>query len=421
MTDLPKELAESLKNPSDASWQKLVAALEKSAALLDRVRDGLRSWPLDLQRTPPARWVVEEREELLALCWAPGGILVDLFSGGGGLGELSRQEVAAPERLAEACVFLVAEALQEHGDVEAIGWLTGVAFSHGQAVREHDLLPHVIASAFGESFPLSEIPEGVAAQLREASVALADRDYDLHTDGPRVPVKLRFDPDGLDWPDVASTPGWWSREADVIIYSDASPMYHVEVADLAAGFHRFAPNEDEPLLAPDRPAAPVDGAATIERMVAATGFGAKLHDLLALMERFGIWERRGSLDDAVDEAAEVVGATDDHLWAARRIVGVLAERGGIEGPGVPMVLGLMSAHEHDLEPFRKQLGALVASEALLLTDSGDTEALVPLYVWASSNHPDASEASAALAEVLIDHPHVEDVFCSDEALLAPPT
>lgn len=419
MNDLLPELAESLKNPSDASWQKLVAALERSPAPLGQVRDELRSWPRDLQRTPPARWVLEAREDLLGLCWAPGGILVDLFSGGGGLGELSRQEVAAPARLAEACVFLVAEALQEHGDVEAIGWLTGVAFSHGQALIEHDLLPHVVATAFGESFPLSEIPEDIAAQLRK--VSRNDPDYNLHTDGPRVPVKLRFNADGLDWPRVGGTPGWWAQPADVVILSDRSPMYHVEVAELGAGFHRFAPNDEAPLPAVDAPKVAGGDAATIERMVAATGFGAKLHDLLALMERFGVWERKGSLDDAVDEAAEVVGATGDRVWAARRIVGVLAERGEVQGPSVPVVLGLMSAHEHDLERFRTQLRTLVATEALLLTESGDIEALVPLYAWASSSHRNASEACAALAEVLIDHPQVEDVFCSDEALFTPPS
>ena len=47
----------------------------------------------------------------------------------------------------------------------------------------------------------------------------------------------------------------------------------------------------------------------------------------------------------------------------------------------------------------------------------ELDALVPLCAWALSAHASLPRARAALAEAIVDHPFVDDLFCADEALL----
>ena len=120
----------------------------------------------------------------------------------------------------------------------------------------------------------------------------------------------------------------------------------------------------------------------------------------------------------LDEAVEAIADTEDRAYAARRLVGVLHERGDVHGPAQEAALGLMSAHEHDVDALRAEIRRLIEREALSLQAGAEPEALLPLFLWAAAQLPQRpGGARSALAEALIDHPAVDDLFCDDAELL----
>jgi hypothetical protein len=91
-----RALRAALKTPSTGSWHTICEQLdrwpdaeERTRAVIPRCAEALRQWPPTLQRSPRAAWVrawrAGESRELLELCAAPGGYLVEVWTGPAGI------------------------------------------------------------------------------------------------------------------------------------------------------------------------------------------------------------------------------------------------------------------------------------------------------------------------------------------------
>ena len=245
----------ALSAPSAKSWRTIIDVVEQLAddevaAALDVCADALtHDWPVTLQRTPPPHWIAEGKSAWLALASAPGGVLVELVAGGGGLGHFDITEIVAAAQLDQACLAFVYEAFDALGSARSIA-IQGQPFAYAQAVGPPlDLTPFVMARGFAASFPLDAIPRAVARRLDDAFVPRAD--HNPHTDGPRVPLELAWN-DALRLPPTPGTPGWISF-VDLVIMRDGAPIYEERGRTLAEQrMHRYFP--DDIVHPPERPA-----------------------------------------------------------------------------------------------------------------------------------------------------------------------
>lgn len=426
------KILNALKTPSDEAWRRLVNWLDAQPSggleCLPRLQQALSRWPDSLQRTAPKQWLDPAREPLLALCWAPGGLLVEAYGGGGGLPAYSITELVAPDRLEDAVLDYLPEVFEHTGHYGAS--ITATPFRHGRVCGELvELMGHVEATyaPMQASFRLDTIPSQVEARLREHR-ELCFQSSNNDSPDLLVPLDIRWRPVSLCWPSTEGAPDWHVFEGlsvhagKQVLYRDSSSGAHARPTREYWPPEPTSDNEGVAVLLPQAAAALDELERTrevsISTMLAAKSVGELVHTLMTLVARFGVWKGSSKrLESAVEQALFQLSMLPDPSRRARRISEVLDEYGKLSGPALETVAGLLCIHEHDHTALLAELEQLLARELLVMRKGGRLDALVPLCAWALSAHPSLAQARAALAEAIVDHPFVDDLFCADEALL----
>ena len=417
------EMLKTLRAPSDEAWGALTAWLEEldasaTAQALPALQQTLADWPDHVQRSATQEWVKQDRAELLALCHAPGGLIIEVTGGGDGMAEGYARELVGMDRLNEAAIMLLDSVFEVSGDCDSM--IHATPFSYGQVAGPTvALAPHIEArhAPTASTFRLDAIPAAVHEALRSHYRRCVEQSHEGQHDHRFVPLELRWAPQDLSWPPIGSAGDWFFIECVLIhagsrvIYNDADPARYPTREfwpDL-----QEAPSVPEPLELLDLAR---DTRPSIATMLASQGLDELLTALLRVLEHFGVWAP-SSFDDAYAQVLFELKMLPDPGGRAKRICETLTDFGHLEGPAVETVSGLLVCHMHELDVFRAQLQTLLEQEQLQLRAGGELEPLVPLCAWAVSAHRNAAAARGALAEALLEHPFVDDLFCEDAALL----
>ncbi len=423
----------TLETPSIKAWRRLVTWLnarpDEAAEPIPRLQQALARWPDSLQRPAPRRWLDDGRDRLLALCWSPGGLLVEASGGGGGLPAYSVAELVSPDRLEDAVVDFLQDVFDETGDYDSE--VVATPFAHGQVSGESVELTSQVEATYAPlraTFRLNAIPGEVRARLRDHRQRCFESSNN-DSPSPLVPLELRWAPAELRWPSTAGAPDWHVFEG-LIIYEGERPVFR----DVRSGTHtrpsrEYWPaeppgdNEGVAVLLPQAAVALAElenqREVSIATMLAAESVGELVHTLMTLVARFGLWKvSKKRLESAVEQALFRLTMLPDPSRRAQRICEALDEFGELTGPALETVAGLLCIHEYDPAALLDALEELQARELLVMRDAADLDALVPLCAWALSSRSSLEQARTALAEAIVDHPLVDDLFCADEALLA---